>query len=345
MPVFKSKLDEIFDVKELDFELPPAFGKYRVFFPEEAVAHPAKAYTDVLEYIILKYTKPGDLVLDPMCGTGSTCIVGALYGRHGIGVDIEEKFIEWCLKAKEKLEKHQTFTPKGKVFFICGDARKLSEILNEKIAAIITSPPYAESISKHAGGPVKVKRVGVSTKTARAYSCNEKNIGNLPLGNIDAIITSPPYEAGLEGTSRHTKGGIASRDRKLAQTGTYFTLTEDTKKGVPISYSPNPNNIGNLRGETYIEAMLKVYRECWKVLKPGGKIIVIIKPFIRNKKVIDLPYHTYFLLEKVGFKTIEVFKYRLKRPSFWRILYYKKHPEVPRIQHEYVIVAEKNVLN
>ncbi len=37
----------------------------------------------------------------------------------------------------------------------------------------------------------------------------------------DAIITSPPYEASLEATSRHTKGGIPERDKKLGQTGTY----------------------------------------------------------------------------------------------------------------------------
>ena len=27
--------------------------------------------------------------------------------------------------------------------------------------------------------------------------------------------------------------------------------------------------------------------------------------------------------------------------AFWRILYYKKYPEVPRINHEYIIVAKK----
>ena len=60
---FRSKLDELFEVKELEFELPEAFGKYKRFFPDEAVAHPAKAYTDVLEYLIKNYTREGDLVL------------------------------------------------------------------------------------------------------------------------------------------------------------------------------------------------------------------------------------------------------------------------------------------
>ena len=188
----------------------------------------------------------------------------------------------------------------------------------------------------------------------------DSNIGNLPVGNIDAIITSPPYEAALEGTSRHTRGGIASRDKKLAQTGSYTILTEDTKKGVPVCYSPNPQNIGNLKSSdeeyenlrrglmtkdgkpTYLSEMLKVYREMWKVLKPGGRAIVVVKPFIRNKKVVDLPYHTYLLMRLAGFELEQLYKLRLKQQSFWRILYYKKFPEVPRIAHEYVIVARKS---
>jgi hypothetical protein len=87
--------------------------------------------------------------------------------------------------------------------------------------------------------------------------------------------------------------------------------------------------------------MLRVYAECYKTLKPGGLIIVIVKPFIRNKKVVDLPWHTWLLLRRCGFRLVEVLKFRLPTASFWRILYFKKHPNVERISHEYVVVAEK----
>jgi len=175
-----------------------------------------------------------------------------------------------------------------------------------------------------------------STRLHRTeYAPSEENIGNL---KFDVAITSPPYEGSLEGGSRHTKGGIASRDPALAQTGTYATRLSF---GVPVGYSPKKDNIGNLKKETYLEAMLQVYREMWKVLKPNGKAIIIIKPFIRNKKVVDLPYHTWLLLKKAGFTLTQLFKLRLKQQSFWRILYHKKFPSVPKIAHEYVLVTEK----
>ena len=374
MSEFRSELENLFDVKELDFKLPPAFGRYRCFFPDEAVCHPAKFYVDVIEYIVKKYTKPGDLILDPMCGTGSGLVVAALHGRHGIGVDIEEKFVKWCLEAKRRIESHRTLTPKGKVTFICGDARELSKLLKDhveeissiitsppyfdsgdsdssytkynkggktryldikldgkaglksygSIDVILTSPPYSESLSKKRKGYTilpqleKTRNLGVDTR--------DDNIANLPHGNIDAIITSPPYS----GTISRNAGGPVKVKTRVGES----TLTARC-------YGESEKNIGNMEGETYIEAMLKVYSECFKVLRKGGKIIVIIKPFIRNKKVVDLPYHTYLMLRKVGFKIVEVWKYRLKRQSFWRILYYKKYTEVPRINHEYVIVGVK----
>jgi len=38
--------------------------------------------------LMLMYTKPGDIVLDPMIGSGTTCIEAKLLGRNCIGVDI-----------------------------------------------------------------------------------------------------------------------------------------------------------------------------------------------------------------------------------------------------------------
>ncbi|GAI94442.1 unnamed protein product, partial [marine sediment metagenome] len=201
--------------------------------------------------------------------------------------------------------------------------------------------------------------IGESQKTIRQYSGDPRNLGNLPHGSVDAVITSPPYEGSLEGTSRHTKGGIASRDKKLAQTGTYADVVitsppyEDalgkhhaTSKLQKIKrdwgeYSTDEQNIGNLKKETYLEAMLKVYHEMFKVLKPNGKAIIVIKPFIRNKKVVDLPYHTWLLLKKAGFKLTKLLKLRLKTESFWRILYHKKYPQVAQIKHEYILICKK----
>jgi hypothetical protein len=81
--------------------------------------------------------------------------------------------------------------------------------------------------------------------------------------------------------------------------------------------------------------------EMFKVLKPNGLAIIIVKPFIRNRKVVDLPWHTWLLMAKVGFKLEKLYKLRLKQQSFWRIHQYRKFPDIERICHEYIIVARK----
>jgi hypothetical protein len=49
----------------------------------------------------LLYTYPGDLVLDPFVGSGSTCIAAALTHRHYIGYDIDEDYV---LATRERVE-------------------------------------------------------------------------------------------------------------------------------------------------------------------------------------------------------------------------------------------------
>jgi hypothetical protein len=92
---------------------------------------------------------------------------------------------------------------------------------------------------------------------------------------------------------------------------------------------------------TYLSEMLLVYDGMYRVLREGGYAIVVIKPFQRRFRIIDLPYYTWLLMERTGFRLEKLYKFRLPMQSFWRILMAKKHPELPRIAHEYVIVARK----
>jgi DNA modification methylase len=224
------------------------------------------------------------------------------------------------------------------------------------IDIVITSPPYADAKKGVADAERMAERWdekfrekgenwdtwGKTWKTpgrvrgleslGSGYSESRDNIGNLPIGNVDTIITSPPYEGSFEGGSRHT-GGILEREKGEAETR--------LKIGLGVKYSDDKNNIGNLKKETYLEAMFKVYSEMYRVLKPSGLAIIIVKPFIRNKKIVDLPYHTWLLMSKVGFKLEKLYKLRLQSQSFWRILYYKKNPNVPRIAHEYILICRK----
>jgi predicted RNA methylase len=390
---FRSRLEDIMAAEELLFDPTPGFGDYKPFL-DHAVAHPAKANTKLLEFLILNFTDEGDIILDPMAGSGSTGVVAALHGRNAIQVDIEPKFYEWMEMAREKVEKAITLLPKGWIKNILGDARRLSELLSQA-DVIITSPPYAETkpfedlefmIKTAKDQSEKVKkgeikghymteeaRKKVFQKMQEGRMQSKDNIGNLPLGNIDVIITSPPYADAKKGGEADVDAMVERWDRAFRETGEKWNSWGKTwatpgrarsLQALGSGYSNSPDNIGNLpfgkipddgQAEglasklmakdgkpTYLSEMLKVYGEMWRVLKPGGRAIIIVKPFIRNKKVIDLPYYTYLLMRLCGFELEKLYKLRLKNQSFWRILFYRKHPRVPRIAHEYVLICRKN---
>lgn len=50
--------------------------------------YPAKFIPQIPRVLIAHYSSPGDTVLDPMCGSGTTLVEAALAGRHAMGVDI-----------------------------------------------------------------------------------------------------------------------------------------------------------------------------------------------------------------------------------------------------------------
>ncbi len=52
-------------------------------------AHPTEKAVGILLPLIRSFSRPGDLVLDPFSGSGSTLVAAALSGRRYFGIDLE----------------------------------------------------------------------------------------------------------------------------------------------------------------------------------------------------------------------------------------------------------------
>jgi len=61
---------------------------------------PTQKAGGILKPLIESFSKPGDLVLDPFCGSGSTCVAAAVTGRRYFGVDL---ISEHCATARGRL--------------------------------------------------------------------------------------------------------------------------------------------------------------------------------------------------------------------------------------------------
>ena len=97
--------------------------------------------------IILKYSKPGDVVLDYFVGGGTTAIEAKLLGRRCIAKDINPGAIGITLENLNFVPPRQLLDESVRTFYepkvYVGDARDLSEIPDNSVDLICAHPPYA----------------------------------------------------------------------------------------------------------------------------------------------------------------------------------------------------------
>lgn len=55
---------------------------------KERVGYPTQKPVALLEELILASTRPGDVVLDPTCGSGTALVAALRHGRRAIGIDV-----------------------------------------------------------------------------------------------------------------------------------------------------------------------------------------------------------------------------------------------------------------
>lgn len=68
----------------------------------ENTAHPTQKPEKLIAKMVLASSNPGDLVLDPFLGSGTTSVAAKKLNRHYLGIEKEEQY---CLWAEQRLEK------------------------------------------------------------------------------------------------------------------------------------------------------------------------------------------------------------------------------------------------
>jgi len=123
----------------------PAAQRKNTYVPE-STAHPAKMLPEVVRHAVAHYTRPGELVLDPMCGIGTTLVEAVRLGRRAVGVEYEPHWVQ-VTQANLDLAREQGIDHDARVFH--GDARQLVTLLPSEYVGratlVVTSPPYGPS--------------------------------------------------------------------------------------------------------------------------------------------------------------------------------------------------------
>jgi site-specific DNA-methyltransferase (adenine-specific) len=101
-------------------------------FKEREGWHGCQMPIAVLDRIIKSSSNPGDLVLDPFNGSGTTCVSAALLGRQYVGIDQSEAYVTYARKRLEHaLDKAANATPGAVPISAVIDPKRASKVMTE----------------------------------------------------------------------------------------------------------------------------------------------------------------------------------------------------------------------
>ena len=185
--------------------------------------------------IILRYSQPGDLVLDQMVGGGTTLVECKLTGRDAIGVDVNRDALMLTMDALNfSLEQAPA---QGKMLLAEKQAayRQAARSVDPEA---FRQDQEGQSSSGALVPSVNGGREGAGEPSITLYQGDARNLDAVPDASVGLVATHPPYANII----RYTKGA----DER------------------------NPNDLSNVRSiAEYAEQMRRVAEEAHRVLKPG----------------------------------------------------------------------------
>lgn len=145
------------------------------------------------KHFVLTYSKKNQRIFDPFVGVGTTLEAAKLFGRKGIGIDINKKFIKHAKKGPDSVDIKQLEGEKlpKKIHeseFICDDSlNMLKHLKKESVDLILTSPPYGNLLrlirpnfaDKMLFVNGKKKKVSKSVANPKVYSEIKNDLGNI----------------------------------------------------------------------------------------------------------------------------------------------------------------------
>jgi DNA modification methylase len=133
--------------------------------------------------LIRFFSKPGDTVLDPFVGVGSTLKACAIERRHGIGVELNERYADLASR-RLATEVPSDGADEIKQTIVNDDARAYLPTLSAgSIDFVVTSPPYWNILHKE---DHKAKQERKDNQLDTRYSDDARDLGNID--NYDTFL-------------------------------------------------------------------------------------------------------------------------------------------------------------
>lgn len=207
-------------------------GDWKKILVPDAFQHPAKVSYKLSQKIYVDlvnrdWLRRGDTVLDPFLGIGGFAFHAMKNGMNFVGIELEERFYKLAQQNVDSWNQRFSSLPNwGSALIINGDSCRLTEIL-KSANAVVSSPPYSEARIGSESGQEQCGR-------GDQYGAAPGNLGAMKSGDLDAVVSSPPYEGNGLG---YDKNGLLE-DGKEPYRRPYMTRGND--------YGSTPGQLGSM---------------------------------------------------------------------------------------------------
>lgn len=149
---------------------------------KDVIRHPAKFPESMAQEFIEFFTKRGQIVFDPMVGTGSTLVAALRAGRHSIGIELNETYADLARQiVAEEQESLSESDNQLNCQVIHGNAVNIPDLVSEHqlppFDYVLTSPPYWNML--HAKGAQTQNKRRTQPELDVQYSDDPEDLGNI----------------------------------------------------------------------------------------------------------------------------------------------------------------------
>lgn len=300
----------------IKYNVTRAFNQYIThwFYPYKGKYHPQMVRS--LANII--GLQPGDTLLDPFIGSGTTAVEGSLLNLEVIGFDVsplcvlisnvKTNSIHHFEKIKQHYPKDALFQNHRNKDYGKNNNHNITECLDDPVesfgllAKMIATSDATRRKRDFDKMLVKNENKMLESVQLMKDGCEEISISptpayikvgdarHLPMfdESVDGIITSPPYSIALD--------YVENDAHSLESLG--YDLKKIREEFVGV------RGKGKEKIELYEQDMVQAYTEMARVLKPSGKIAIVIGDATVNGSKINTTQNCIDVFDKLGFKLV-----------------------------------------
>ncbi|MDQ1318729.1 MAG: methylase [Candidatus Poribacteria bacterium] len=306
------------------------------FFAHQGLMdHTAKGFPDlyhqIFQHLIAKYNiNPEEhIILDPMCGIGTTPILANINKFDCIGVELEEVYFKDMIGFIKEETIDMFGTPVAIKQKIMGTVENYLQVTGR----LIEREGYDNFMKSNKDPFYRYKSHFGNIDIYNNDSTSSNFYGalkNLVLKDINkklVVVTSPPYTR------------ISEHDQKQID-----AMPENIRGGFRPAGYKDPNNIAMMMPYEYRMAMSKIYKNLYDL---GVELMVLVtRDFILNGEVVKLGMYNKSCAEFPAprFELVEMIKAKIPTQSFFKRINFEKHHKdkgLPMIDWEDVFIYRR----